>query len=404
MFARRVLLMTGLVFVSTAALAGAGAASAAAASTAILSGVSCPSATTCVAVGYTAPGGLGASLALAPLTEVWNGGAWHAASAPHPSRFTGSQLRSVSCVSTTSCVAVGFSMLGNAARTKSMTAFADRWNGRRWTLQKIPKPVGAKFTQLFSVSCTSTTACTAVGSVNAGFSLAVRWNGKVWKRQSTPRPPIRLERLTFLEGVSCSSSTSCVAVGESGSGLAFSHKYNTYRSLAERWNGRRWTIQPTLRPAHANEAFLQGVSCVSTTNCTAVGNALINPARQVALAETWSGVRWAIGSVPADTQAAVPDFGGVSCYAASSCLAVGGATLGDTAAAYSAMSEQETPSGWRVLPLPTPPGYLYLGLSGISCSSSSACTAVGLANKGANRTATPLIERWNGTSWALQAP
>ena len=48
--------------------------------------------------------------------------------------------------------------------------------------------------------------------------------------------------------VSCVSARSCVAVGDSNSGRPFSHKYDTYRSLAENWNGRRWAIDPTPRP------------------------------------------------------------------------------------------------------------------------------------------------------------
>jgi hypothetical protein len=41
------------------------------------------------------------------------------------------------------------------------------------------------------------------------------------------------------------------------------------QTLAEHWDGKRWTIQPT--PSLSGNATLLGVSCTSATACTAVG-------------------------------------------------------------------------------------------------------------------------------------
>ena len=43
----------------------------------------------------------------------------------------------------------------------------------------------------------------------------------------------------------------------------------------EAWNGTSWAIQPAPNPggaSTASSAFLQGVSCVSASTCTAAGD------------------------------------------------------------------------------------------------------------------------------------
>src|SRR5262249_56611591 len=88
-------------------------------------------------------------------------------------------------------------------------------------------------------------------------ALAERWNGRKWRIQQVSRPA---KGGAFLFGVSCPSSSWCTAVGLSNRG-----------SLAERWNGRRWRIQPTPNPAGSQNVVLNGVGCYSGSACTAVG-------------------------------------------------------------------------------------------------------------------------------------
>ena len=382
-----------------------------------LAGVSCTSATACVAVGYTARGILGRTVAFVPLAEIWNGSKWRIASTPDPAHYTGSQLRGVSCTSATACVAVGFSVLGNERRARRMTAFAERWNGVKWTLQPVAKVKHAIFTQLVGVSCTSPRACTADGesSGRTWKSLVERWNGSVWKVQPTPHPRTFIYANTFLTGVSCSSSTACVAVGESDTLRGFSHRYDTYRSLAERWNGRSWLIESTPRPQRANEAFLEGVSCVATSACTAVGWDQLNQFPSIGLlAESWSGIKWRIQPAPEPVSPGlVGQFGGISCTSVAHCMAVGGGAAGSytyPGGDDGVVAEQESGAGWVLLSTPTPPGVHYNGidmlgaadgLAGVSCTSPTSCMAVGEADITVS-SAEQLIERWNGVSWAIQ--
>ena len=73
--------------------------------------VSCVSASDCVAVGYTDTGS-----AYETLVMVWDGSVWSIVTSPNAGT-SDDELRSVSCVSVSSCVAVGFTYTGNANQT-----------------------------------------------------------------------------------------------------------------------------------------------------------------------------------------------------------------------------------------------------------------------------------------------
>jgi len=59
-------------------------------------------------------------------------------------------------------------------------ALAQAWNGKTFTFE----PTASNGVSFFGVSCTSATACTAVGSATssagAGVTLAEAWNGRDW--------------------------------------------------------------------------------------------------------------------------------------------------------------------------------------------------------------------------------
>jgi hypothetical protein len=73
--------------------------------------VSCVSASDCVAVGYTDTGS-----AYETLTMVWDGSVWSIVSSPNAGTID-DELKSVSCVSASDCVAVGYTDTGSATET-----------------------------------------------------------------------------------------------------------------------------------------------------------------------------------------------------------------------------------------------------------------------------------------------
>jgi hypothetical protein len=172
----------------------------------------------------------------------------------------------VSCTAATACTAVGDYL--NSSNTD--LTLAERWNGSSWAIQPTPNPAGAEGSVLSGVSCTAATACTAVGYYdnssfgNPALTLAERWNGSSWTIQPTPNPAGATQ--SVLSGVSCTAATSCTAVGYYATSSG-----GDDLTLAEHWNGTRWAIQPTPTPAGARLSYLNGVSCTAATTCTAVG-------------------------------------------------------------------------------------------------------------------------------------
>jgi hypothetical protein len=196
----------------------------------------------------------------------------------------------------------------------------ERWNGREWSIQRAPTPVGAKRARLASVSCVSAGFCVAVGSwtdqAGRGLALAERWNGRGWSIQQMPPAP-------GLTSVSCASRTACIAVGSGG-------------AFAERWDGTGWSIQrarPDGLPGEPSDTGFRGVSCSSASACTAVGawRCTVTDCQDGGpVTEYWNGRAWSLHKTLQFPP--VADLGAVSCPRANACIAVGDGGDGYTAA------------------------------------------------------------------------
>ncbi len=147
-------------------------------------GVSCPSAKSCAAVGSAGPPV--AQPGNASFAEMWNGRAWSLASIPEP-EGTGTGLYGVSCGSASRCVAVGVASTNGSQQASR--ALAVSYNGRSWTTARVPAlPKGSGATQFQGVSCVSAAFCVAVGegggsggNLFSNAALTGFWNGKSWK-------------------------------------------------------------------------------------------------------------------------------------------------------------------------------------------------------------------------------
>jgi hypothetical protein len=321
----------------------------------------------------------------AALAERWNGKRWKIQRTPSPAAallLTNMSLSSVACTSRTVCIAVG--SYTNSAYT--VVALADRWNGDRWRIQDTPDPAGATSTALSGVACTSRNACTTVGSytnsASATMALAERWDRTSWTIQSPGGGA--------LSSVSCPSATACVAVGGSWS---------------EIWDGSSWTLHSTPNPTSYGAGQLNSVSCTSATACTAVGSytdtstlpGTMTPLGIVTLAERWDGSGWMIQTTPNyEPQYGETRLEGVSCSSATVCTAVG--DWGDSEHQTAPVAELWDGTNWTLQSVPTDgEAAVFDELNGVSCTSATACTAVGVLIQEA-----PLAETWNGTSWTIQ--
>ena len=285
----------------------------------MLSAVSCVSSTSCKAVGHF----LNSNLLSRTFTESWNGAAWSVTASPNVG--TGANnLSSVSCVSATSCQAVGY-YVATVNTVAVHRTLIESWNGTKWSVTPSPN-VGASDNDLLGVSCVSTTLCKGVGTYNAGGALRTlieSWNGAAWSVASSPNVGTGSNTL---DGVSCVSTMSCKAVGD------YVNSTLTSRTLIEFWNGSVWSVAPSPNVGTGANA-LSSLSCASTLSCNAVGyyrNIAVTPHVDRTLIESWSGTAWLV--VPsANTGASSNHLRGVSCVSAKSCKAVGDYSTTNTA-------------------------------------------------------------------------
>jgi hypothetical protein len=239
--------------------------------------VSCAAPSSCMAVGVTSGG--------QPESGHWDGTSWKLEPMPRPRHPAQSiTLAAVSCAGPSFCLAVGDYSYGVGAMPSSTSrdkTLAERWNGSSWRV--IGSVDVARWNQLSAVSCTSPRACTAVGSsASQQFALAERWDGSTWKAQHVP--DLNPTGYTRLTAVSCSTGSACMAAGTYNGGIAL---------IAESWNGAAWTLhlmpgpqqpEPDVQPA--------SLSCTVPGACVAVGT------DGRALAEIWAGGRWQITPAP----------------------------------------------------------------------------------------------------------
>jgi opacity protein-like surface antigen len=124
---------------------------------------------------------------------------------------TSSSFSAVSCTSGGFCMAVGtFTSGGNSG------LLGESRSGTTWTFQTPPNVTGNNTEKLNGISCASASSCVAVGSYFDGVNtvpLAEIWNGSAWSVANPLTPSGASDSEIF--GVSCKSSSSCMAVGSS---------------------------------------------------------------------------------------------------------------------------------------------------------------------------------------------
>ena len=294
--------------------------------TTALTGVSCASASLCVAVD-------GAGHARVSTSPAGGASAWHLTEIPGAGALT-----AVSCPSSSLCVAVDAS--GDAAISTNPVGGSSMWH-----TTGIP---GAG--PLTGVSCASNSLCVAVdGSGNAFVSFnpgAGGGAGATWTK-------VGIDPGQALTSVSCVAGPLCVAVDKTGEVLASSEP-------AGSWVTRQIDNSPLL-----------AVSCASTPAgvCVAVdaaGAALASGNPGAGLPGT-STATWS--ATPLGPTGGAPTA--ASCAAAGLCVlstSNGGAYIGDdpTAAAPS----------WESAPIDSP-----TKLTGVSCVSEGMCAAVDNAGR-----------------------
>ncbi len=316
----------------------------------------------------TAVGRSDSSEAESPLALRWNGSSWSEQVPAKKSGATDSGLYGVDCPSATRCIAVGsYEASGSGPAT-----LAELWNESKWSVQSTPVPAGATYSELVAVGCSSTANCTAVGSaVIAGVETAIaeKWTSPTWALDPVPIPAGA--KSSQLDGVDCIWSGFCVAVG------SYTTTSGSTKGLAIFWNGTSWSLQTLADPVGATESTLLDVSCTKTPNvCTAVGDWENSANDQFTLAYRFNGSSWTLQSTPNPSGSTSNVLVGVSCATTTSCAAVGIRT--NESGSLGTLAEDWNGSNWSIQETADPPGATVSALFGTSCRGTS-CLGVGLS-------------------------
>jgi CSLREA domain-containing protein len=395
-----------------------------------ISGISCPSETSCIAVGtYGSTFGV-AGDSVDSLIETgtlvagnWN---WVAITAPSSGLIPPEvsvnihflSLDGVSCPSTTSCVAEG--VYEDGASGEWGVIETGTLSGGTWSWVATTAPTGGLSPQaatvpvdeLWGVSCGSAASCVLAGDyrdssgdtdglIETGTQVGGSWS---WVESGVPTsglsPALGAPPWMKLQGVSCVSANSCVAAGNYRYGTSGSHATNGVIDTGILSAGT-WTWTPTtapttdLSPASSTTVNLNlsGVSCGSPTLCVATGSYSDSAGATDGLVETGSRSgstwTWAAGTLP--TTGLVPTSQassfvtpvGVSCGSATSCVAVG--TYRDSAAGVDGLIETGALSGstwtWAAITAPvnglTPTPSVPVNMFAMSCVSATTCVGAG---------------------------
>jgi hypothetical protein len=319
---------------------------------------------------------------------------WSIQPSPNEAGATASMLLAVSCRSGEACWAVGTSYRGPQS---DQVALAERRQGSAWSIEPAPTISGVHSSELDGVSCGGQRSCVAVGytvtsrSDSVVRALAEGWNGNSWEIEANPLPGGAAVWST-LAGVSCPHPNFCVAVG------GYMKNQNTEEQpLAERWNGRSWSVLAAANPQAENGSAFTSVDCVTTYDCEAVGDDDYADVAESVFAYSYNGARWVSQTQINPSGQELNSDRALSCTSGDVCTSVGIWT--DDASLP--LVERWDGRSWTRQSIPDPPGSVTDELNGVSCAG-MACSAVGDSanNLNGNHSAAMAAE-WNGTSWQI---
>ncbi len=358
-----------------------------------LTGVACPDSSNCFAVGFFSVSGSGIDKTL---IERWNGKTWSVVPSPNPAGAKFARLLGVACQSASSCFAVGTQF----PTTGSGKTLIERWNGTTWSIVANPNPTATGANPaLNGVSCTAT-ACLAVGlrfitSSECCKTFAERWNGNAWS--IVPTPNLTGSTYSFLNAVSCRATPGCFAVGGFVPG-------NFFHTLVELWNGTSFSVVPSANHTDLGEGDqLASVSCPSSTSCEAAGSWFLGGDGQPAtLIERWNGTTWSIVTSH-DPNRSFAELHGMSCVTATNCNAVGDYFAPNAPPPFGfngtrTLIDRWNGTAWSIVASPNA-GTDSL-LVAVKCVNATMCFAAGHGSA-ASGAWKALIERWNGTTWKV---
>ena len=332
---------------------------------------------------------------------------WNIVTSPNTDPSQSNLFMGTTCTNAWNCWAVG-GVIPTLGGNSQPNALIDSWNGSTWSIESAVGPPGTDASLLWSVTCVVASDCWAVGAQeptgNQGpQTLAEHWDGSRWSVVPTPAVD------GYLFSVTCSASGDCWAVGDSVEGQG-----NPLNGIIYHWDGSQWSQIATPSSGQTYDQ-LESVSCTNSSNCWAVGSAGPNQIQYnflpgiaptvigtSALIEHWNGSAWSVVPDASSPPGSGQYLTGVTCTGSTNCWTVG-SSMDANGNPSTSLVEHWDGSTWSPTTSldPTTPANI---LTSVTCVTSSECWATGATNSasGQNETPTPFIESWNGTSWSVQ--
>ncbi len=340
--------------------------------------VSCPTATSCIAVGATASISSSSGISFEPYAVLTDnaGETWTTLSMP---RAPGVILTSVSCVAASTCVVGGIPGVLSLASAPALFYTTD--SGATWSSSALPQG----FEDLGGISCVyATTTCFAVGMRSLGQSEVITSSnsGATWQQTvAQPAFGVMSAYMPVLSGdaISCVSQAACTFVGVKAE-LSLGATGLAPVAVSTEDGGGSFHSAP-MGPYVLNPASLAlptGVSCASTTACAAVGANYLGGLSSVAWSMSSGGTWSEDGPLPTGPSGSHVLLYGISCPSAQVCYAAGFSVLGAKAIAPVLIGTADSGALWGNEPVSEQASSV-LELTSVGCAASTAtCEAGGI--------------------------
>jgi hypothetical protein len=211
----------------------------------------------------------------------------------------------------------------------------------------------------------------------------------VWEEESAPLPSGGTQG--ELRGISCFSSSACTAVGHYWNG-------SIWGAMGDEWKGTSWASASVVANPGSKNGDLWSVSCFSATRCMAAGaygseeggKGVGHTLTEASNKGTWTHVTSA-------NSGEAPELLGISCLSLEYCVSTGHHSESGNPGI---MAEEWEGTGWKLMsPIENPGGQKNGKLWSVICTVESSCRAAGNWGTEPGGIGVPGIETWNGTTW-----
>ncbi len=336
--------------------------------------ITCTSPTTCIAVGENHGG--------QPLRLMGNPSTWTTSNISVfalSSAFGGGGLfTSIACSSSTACVAGGSDYKGQPFTLSGDPATWMVARARQITLGSAMGSGG----RVNSIACTSKTACIGVGTDNLGKAIGLIGNPATWNAHNVTSITngASFSGAGNITSVACTSGTLCTVVGYDSDAQPYELTGNP-----RTWSAAKGT-QLTMTRAFGSGGMLEAVECLSARTCVAVGNDLLNRPLSITIKPaSWGANQVALSGAALGANATVTSL---SCSSPASCVAVGYG-IGSWP-----LFVQGSPSQWNLARASQFTFRNFTSFASVDCTSATYCVLVGNGS-----TSQPLVMTGDPATW-----